>query len=159
MTRARRPLAGLLLAGALLAVTGCASSVDPIERLGRRAAEGVGPSAVVVPAARGPVGEVRHAAHAGRPVRGSAGAPGAAAPDGAGEATLTETAARMFRTAARSWPHGSARPHRRPPVKAERHADAGAHEGAGRHAMAGRHAEPKGPSDRFPERDRIATRH
>ncbi|MFJ2784947.1 MULTISPECIES: hypothetical protein [unclassified Streptomyces] len=37
-----RPLAGLLLAAALLALTGCASTVDPIERLGRRAAEEMG---------------------------------------------------------------------------------------------------------------------
>ncbi|MFJ6100960.1 hypothetical protein ACIQHY_08145 [Streptomyces sp. NPDC092359] len=37
-----RPLAGLLLATALLALTGCASTVDPIERLGRRAAEDMG---------------------------------------------------------------------------------------------------------------------
>ncbi|WP_251066597.1 hypothetical protein [Streptomyces sp. ISL-36] len=42
MIRARRPLAGLALAGALLAASGCASSVDPIERLGRKAAERVG---------------------------------------------------------------------------------------------------------------------
>ncbi|MFF3317171.1 hypothetical protein ACFYV5_16930 [Streptomyces sp. NPDC003035] len=38
MIRARRPAAGLALAGALLGVTGCATSVDPIERLGRKAA-------------------------------------------------------------------------------------------------------------------------
>ncbi|MGW6564672.1 hypothetical protein [Streptomyces sp. NPDC054975] len=42
MTGARRPVAGLALAGALLAISGCASSVDPIERLGRKAAERVG---------------------------------------------------------------------------------------------------------------------
>jgi hypothetical protein len=36
--RARRPAAGLALAGALLGLTGCATSVDPIERLGRKAA-------------------------------------------------------------------------------------------------------------------------
>ncbi|GGT89065.1 MULTISPECIES: hypothetical protein [Streptomyces] len=42
MTRARRLPAGLALAGALLALPGCASSVDPIERLGRKAAERVG---------------------------------------------------------------------------------------------------------------------
>ncbi|MGW2016130.1 hypothetical protein [Streptomyces sp. NPDC001927] len=39
MSRARRPLLGLALAGALLAISGCASSVDPIERLGRKAAQ------------------------------------------------------------------------------------------------------------------------
>ncbi|MFD8208217.1 hypothetical protein ACFV2S_17700 [Streptomyces sp. NPDC059695] len=33
--------AALTAAGALLALTACASSVDPIERLGRKAAEGV----------------------------------------------------------------------------------------------------------------------
>lgn len=42
MRRARRLLAGLLAAGALLATTGgCAQSVDPIERLGRKAAQKV----------------------------------------------------------------------------------------------------------------------
>ncbi|KQX59126.1 hypothetical protein ASE09_02175 [Streptomyces sp. Root66D1] len=40
--RARRPLAVLLLAGALAGLTGCASAVDSIERLGRKAAEQVG---------------------------------------------------------------------------------------------------------------------
>ncbi|MFF9017683.1 hypothetical protein ACF09C_32595 [Streptomyces sp. NPDC014870] len=39
MSRARRPVIGLALAGALLGISGCASSVDPIERLGRKAAE------------------------------------------------------------------------------------------------------------------------
>lgn len=40
MTRAHRLLAGLLTAGALLtATTACAQSVDPIERLGRKAAQ------------------------------------------------------------------------------------------------------------------------
>ncbi|WNI27152.1 hypothetical protein [Streptomyces sp. ITFR-16] len=66
MTGAHRLLAGLLAAGALLtATTGCAQSVDPIERLGRKAAQRVDrrPSA---PAA------VRPAA-----VRGDHGAPGA----------------------------------------------------------------------------------
>lgn len=64
MRRAHRLLAGLLAAGALLTVTtGCAQSVDPIERLGRKAAQRVNrpPS----PA------EVRPAA-----VRGDHGAPG-----------------------------------------------------------------------------------
>lgn len=42
MRRARRLLAGLLAAGALLTTTsGCAQSVDPIERLGRKAAQRV----------------------------------------------------------------------------------------------------------------------
>ncbi|WP_392672120.1 hypothetical protein [Streptomyces sp. LN785] len=42
MNRARRLLAGLLAAGVLLApVAGCAQSVDPIERLGRKAAQKV----------------------------------------------------------------------------------------------------------------------
>ncbi|MFE9781200.1 hypothetical protein ACFYPA_23940 [Streptomyces sp. NPDC005775] len=44
MRRARRLLAGLLTAGALLTATaGCAQSVDPIERLGRKAAQRVNP--------------------------------------------------------------------------------------------------------------------
>ncbi|WP_326658537.1 hypothetical protein [Streptomyces sp. NBC_00385] len=64
MRRARRPLAGLLTAGALLAATaGCAQSVDPIERLGRKAAQHVNPS---------PDEQARPAA-----VRGDHGAPGA----------------------------------------------------------------------------------
>lgn len=41
MRKAHRLLAGLLTAGALLAATGCAQSVDPIERLGRKAAQRV----------------------------------------------------------------------------------------------------------------------
>ncbi|WP_406093539.1 hypothetical protein [Streptomyces sp. NBC_01013] len=65
MRRAHRLLAGLLTAGALLTATaGCAQSVDPIERLGRKAAQRVHPS----PSAR----EARPAA-----VRGDHGAPGA----------------------------------------------------------------------------------
>ncbi|MET9950423.1 hypothetical protein ABZ135_02585 [Streptomyces sp. NPDC006339] len=43
MSRARRLTAALALAGALAALPGCASSVDPIERLGRKAAEKVTP--------------------------------------------------------------------------------------------------------------------
>ncbi|MFI8519055.1 hypothetical protein ACIGEZ_14680 [Streptomyces sp. NPDC085481] len=43
MSRARRLTAALALTGALLALTACASSVDPIERLGRKAAEKVTP--------------------------------------------------------------------------------------------------------------------
>ncbi|MFF9195387.1 hypothetical protein ACF09L_09285 [Streptomyces sp. NPDC014779] len=44
MSRARRPVAVLVLAGALLAaLPACAPSVDPFERLGRKAAERVGP--------------------------------------------------------------------------------------------------------------------
>ncbi|MGX1883467.1 polysaccharide deacetylase family protein [Streptomyces sp. NPDC055287] len=42
MTRAHRLTAGLLTAGAL-ALTGCAQSVDPIERLGRKAVRSVAP--------------------------------------------------------------------------------------------------------------------
>ncbi|MER5498800.1 MULTISPECIES: hypothetical protein [unclassified Streptomyces] len=42
MRRAHRLAAGLLAAGALLTATGCAQSVDPIERLGRKAAQWVG---------------------------------------------------------------------------------------------------------------------
>jgi hypothetical protein len=38
-----RWLAVLAVTGALLALPACASSVDPIERLGRKAAERVGP--------------------------------------------------------------------------------------------------------------------
>ena len=42
MRRARRMVAGVLAAGALVAATaGCAQSVDPIERLGRKAAHGI----------------------------------------------------------------------------------------------------------------------
>ncbi|MFE1551301.1 hypothetical protein [Streptomyces sp. NPDC058718] len=40
--RLRHALTGAALAGTLLALTGCASSVDPIERLGRKAAERMG---------------------------------------------------------------------------------------------------------------------
>ncbi|MGW5421300.1 hypothetical protein [Streptomyces sp. NPDC003943] len=43
MSRARRLTAALALAGALFALPACASSVDPIERLGRKAAEKVTP--------------------------------------------------------------------------------------------------------------------
>ncbi|MFI8961355.1 hypothetical protein ACIGO8_04495 [Streptomyces sp. NPDC053493] len=43
MSRARRLTAALALTGALFALPACASSVDPIERLGRKAAEKVGP--------------------------------------------------------------------------------------------------------------------
>ncbi|WP_327325521.1 polysaccharide deacetylase family protein [Streptomyces sp. NBC_01210] len=46
MRRAHRLLAGVLAAGALLA-SGCAQSVDPIERLGRKAARQVSPGAGV----------------------------------------------------------------------------------------------------------------
>ncbi|GGV84512.1 hypothetical protein GCM10015535_29430 [Streptomyces gelaticus] len=41
MRREHRLLAGLLAAGVLLTATGCAQSVDPIERLGRKAAQRV----------------------------------------------------------------------------------------------------------------------
>ncbi|MFI8827411.1 hypothetical protein [Streptomyces sp. NPDC053431] len=43
MSRARRLTAALALTGALFALPACASSVDPIERLGRKAAEKVSP--------------------------------------------------------------------------------------------------------------------
>ncbi|MFJ9808347.1 hypothetical protein ACIRTB_08965 [Streptomyces sp. NPDC101158] len=43
MSRARRLTAALVLTGALIALPACASSVDPIERLGRKAAEKVSP--------------------------------------------------------------------------------------------------------------------
>lgn len=43
MSRARRLTAVLALTGALLALCACASSVDPLERLGRKAAEKVTP--------------------------------------------------------------------------------------------------------------------
>ncbi|MFD3724301.1 hypothetical protein [Streptomyces sp. NPDC058671] len=43
-SRTRRSVAGAVLAVALLAATGCASAVDPLERLGRKAAERVGPA-------------------------------------------------------------------------------------------------------------------
>ncbi|MFF9348095.1 hypothetical protein [Streptomyces sp. NPDC014734] len=42
MSRAHRLVAGVLAAGALLTATaGCAQSVDPIERLGRKAARNI----------------------------------------------------------------------------------------------------------------------
>ncbi|MEV0915108.1 hypothetical protein AB0I93_12680 [Streptomyces sp. NPDC049967] len=69
MRGAHRLLAGLLAAGALLTATGCAQSVDPIERLGRKAAQRVNPPASR-PAAR-PAGSRATA------VRGDHGAPGA----------------------------------------------------------------------------------
>ncbi|MEU1369278.1 hypothetical protein ABZ454_24535 [Streptomyces sp. NPDC005803] len=66
MRRAHRLLAGLLTAGALLTATaGCAQSVDPIERLGRKAARRVNLSPGAQEAARPAV------------VRGDHGAPGA----------------------------------------------------------------------------------
>lgn len=73
MSRAQRLLAGLLAAGALLTATaGCAQSVDPIERLGRKAAQKVqGPHRA--PAA-GPERVPESGAKAG--ARGDHGAPG-----------------------------------------------------------------------------------
>ncbi|WP_017239618.1 hypothetical protein [Streptomyces sp. SS] len=53
-TPARRLVAALAVTGALLALPACASSVDPIERLGRKAAERVSPRP-------SPAGEVREA--------------------------------------------------------------------------------------------------
>lgn len=60
MRVAHRLLAGLLVAGALTAATGCAQSVDPIERLGRKAAQRVhhpSPTPAAGPPARGDHGE------------------------------------------------------------------------------------------------------
>ncbi|MFJ2177324.1 hypothetical protein ACIOHE_31090 [Streptomyces sp. NPDC087851] len=58
MRPGHRLLAGVLAAGALL-TAGCAQSVDPIERLGRKAAQrvgpGVGPGAREAPGAPEPV--------------------------------------------------------------------------------------------------------
>ncbi|MGW8357493.1 hypothetical protein [Streptomyces wedmorensis] len=57
-TPARRLVAALTVTGALLALPACASSVDPIERLGRKAAERVSPRP-------SPAREVREAGEAG----------------------------------------------------------------------------------------------
>ncbi|WP_443052677.1 hypothetical protein [Streptomyces sp. JV176] len=54
MRPGHRLLAGVLAAGALLAA-GCAQSVDPIERLGRKAAQRVGPGVREAPGAPEPV--------------------------------------------------------------------------------------------------------
>lgn len=75
MSRARRLLAGLLAAGFLLAATaGCAQSVDPIERLGRKAAQKVqGPhrAPVAKPGGRRSRGRRRaRGVSSGRPGRG-----------------------------------------------------------------------------------------
>ncbi|MEE1741998.1 hypothetical protein PUR49_36605 [Streptomyces sp. BE147] len=76
MTRAHRLLAGLLTAGALLTVTaGCAQSVDPIERLGRKAAQQMGgrspsPKSAVLKGGRGACGQRPLAARS--PARSSA---------------------------------------------------------------------------------------
>ncbi|MGC5394322.1 hypothetical protein ACPXCP_01055 [Streptomyces sp. DT20] len=69
MRGAHRLLAGLLAAGALLTATGCAQSVDPIERLGRKAAQRVNP-----PPSRA---AARSAGPRATAVRGDHGAPGA----------------------------------------------------------------------------------
>uniref|UniRef100_A0AAU2VPX4 Lipoprotein n=1 Tax=Streptomyces sp. NBC_00008 TaxID=2903610 RepID=A0AAU2VPX4_9ACTN len=69
MRGAHRLLAGLLAAGALLTATGCAQSVDPIERLGRKAAQRVNP-----PPSRA---AARPAGPRATAVRGDHGAPGA----------------------------------------------------------------------------------
>jgi hypothetical protein len=66
MTQAHRLLAGLLAAGALLAA-GCAQSVDPIERLGRKAAEQVTPGAGAPGAAHRRWGLARPLAAAPKP--------------------------------------------------------------------------------------------
>ncbi|MFC8504811.1 hypothetical protein ACFU3J_04610 [Streptomyces sp. NPDC057411] len=52
MSRARRLTAALALTGALFTLPACASSVDPIERLGRKAAEKVSPHPARVARAR-----------------------------------------------------------------------------------------------------------
>lgn len=169
MIRARRPVAGLLLAGALLATSGCASSVDPIERLGRRAAERVMPAhgqapapdpapwggrRVVVQVPRGPGAVVREpdAAGVGRVVPGNTGVRahtarkvGGGVGDGDG-ASVTGTAARMFRSVARSWPH---------PRTVPRSPAASSHVPP----QSPPQSEPNGPAHRFPERGRIATPH
>lgn len=63
MSRAHRLLAGLLVAGALLTATaGCAQSVDPIERLGRKAAQ-----KVTRPRPAPAAGPSAHPRHHGRP--------------------------------------------------------------------------------------------
>jgi hypothetical protein len=74
MRRAHRLLAGLLATGALLTATaGCAQSVDPIERLGRKAAQKVSrPHRTPVP---GPGAGAESERRAG--VRGDHGAAGA----------------------------------------------------------------------------------
>ncbi|MER8042361.1 hypothetical protein [Streptomyces sp. NPDC094032] len=62
MSRARRPAAALVLAGALLTLTACASSpdpIDPIERLGRKAAEKVSPHPPRTAPSYGTAGSVR----------------------------------------------------------------------------------------------------
>lgn len=95
MRRAHRLLAGLLVAGALLtATTGCAQSVDPIERLGRKAAQRVN---------RPP-----HAP-AARPaeVRGDHGAPGSMVVVACGRAPESGRARRSF-PPAHWWPGGPA---------------------------------------------------
>jgi hypothetical protein len=73
MSRARRLLAGLLATGVLLTATaGCAQSVDPIERLGRKAAQKVhGPH-------RAPAAGPGRTSESGpkADVRGDHGAPG-----------------------------------------------------------------------------------
>ncbi|MFC9426420.1 hypothetical protein [Streptomyces sp. NPDC056987] len=67
MSPGHRLLAGVLAAGALL-TAGCAQSVDPIERLGRKAAQRVGPRAWQAPSIAG--------VSRGPGVPGVAGAPG-----------------------------------------------------------------------------------
>ncbi|MFI6642257.1 polysaccharide deacetylase family protein [Streptomyces sp. NPDC050504] len=67
MIRAHRLLAGTLAAGALL-LSGCAQSVDPIERIGRKAAQSVRPKGSVSPEGKAGTGAQgapdRRAAHA-----------------------------------------------------------------------------------------------
>ncbi|MFF8913400.1 hypothetical protein ACF08M_08765 [Streptomyces sp. NPDC015032] len=80
MRRAYRLLTGLLLAGALLTATaGCAQSVDPIERLGRKAAQKMThprPAPAAGPQARPHGGHGAHGDHGGHGNHGDHGAPG-----------------------------------------------------------------------------------
>ncbi|WP_326738154.1 hypothetical protein [Streptomyces sp. NBC_01022] len=97
MRGAHRLLAGLLTAGALLTVTaGCAQSVDPIERLGRKAAQRMNPS----PSAP----EVRPAA-----VRGDHGVPGAMVVVACGRPAAAGDS-RVVRPPVRWWPERPERP-------------------------------------------------
>ncbi|MFI1976438.1 hypothetical protein [Streptomyces wedmorensis] len=66
-TPARRLVAALAVTGALLALPACASSVDPIERLGRKAAERVSPRPSPAREAR-EAGEVRQVRQVGEAV-------------------------------------------------------------------------------------------
>ncbi|MFB7592657.1 hypothetical protein [Streptomyces sp. NPDC056169] len=69
--RLRTALAGVALTGAVLAVSGCASSVDPIERLGRKAAERMGTrdATTVAEGTARTAGEPVRPAHPAHPAR------------------------------------------------------------------------------------------